>query len=124
MAIIAAYMVPHPPMIVPEVGRGSERQVEATRTAYLRAAEDIAALQPETVIISSPHATMYADYFHLSPGREAAGSFAQFRAPQVRFRERYDEELIKTAERIVAEESPISYLREIVREPTGSAVRI
>ena len=49
MAIIAAYMVPHPPMIVPEVGRGSERQVEATRTAYLRAAEDIAALQPETV---------------------------------------------------------------------------
>ena len=77
MAIIAAYMVPHPPMIVPEVGRGSERQVEATRTAYLRAAEDIAALQPETVIISSPHATMYADYFHLSPGREAAGSFAR-----------------------------------------------
>ena len=105
MAIIAAYMVPHPPMIVPEVGRGSERQVEATRTAYLRAAEDIAALQPETVIISSPHATMYADYFHLSPGREAAGSFAQFRAPQVRFRERYDEELIKTAERIAAEEN-------------------
>ena len=105
MAIIAAYMVPHPPMIVPEVGRGSERQVEATRTAYLRAAEDIAALQPETVIISSPHATMYADYFHLSPGREAAGSFAQFRAPQVRFRERYDVELIKTAERIAAEEN-------------------
>ena len=67
MPILAAYMVPHPPMIVPEVGRGSERQVEATRTAYLRAAEDIAALQPETVIISSPHATMYADYFHLCP---------------------------------------------------------
>ena len=67
MSIIAAYMVPHPPMIVPEVGRGSERQVAATRAAYERVAEDIAALRPETVIISSPHATMYADYFHLSP---------------------------------------------------------
>ena len=104
MAVLAAYMVPHPPMIVSEVGQGSERQIEATRAAYLRVAEDIASLRPETVIISSPHATMYADYFHLSPGREAEGSFAQFRAPQVRFREKYDEKLIKAAERIAAEE--------------------
>ena len=38
MSIVAAYMVPHPPMIVPEVGKGSERQVEATRIAYIRVA--------------------------------------------------------------------------------------
>ncbi len=104
MSVIAAYMVPHPPMIVPEVGQGSERQVEATRKAYMRVAEDIAALQPETVIVSSPHAAMYADYFRLSPGREAEGSFAQFRAPQMRFREKYDEELVKAAERIASAE--------------------
>ena len=42
MPILAAYMVPHPPMIVPEVGRGSERQIEATRAAYVKAAEEIA----------------------------------------------------------------------------------
>ena len=30
MPIIAAFMVPHPPMIVPEVGRGSEKQIEKT----------------------------------------------------------------------------------------------
>ena len=100
MSIIAAYMVPHPPMIVPDVGRGSEAQVEATRAAYARVAREIAALEPETIVISSPHATMYADYFHLSPGRGAEGSFARFRAPQVRFREEYDAELVKTIERL------------------------
>ena len=42
MPVLAAYMVPHPPMIVPDVGRGSERQIEATRAAYVRVAEDIA----------------------------------------------------------------------------------
>ena len=99
MPILAAFMVPHPPMIVSEVGRGSERQIEATRAAYVRAAEEIAALKPETIIISSPHAAMYADYFHISPGREAEGSFAQFHAPQVRFREAYDEELVRLIER-------------------------
>ena len=100
MGIIASYMVPHPPMIVPAVGRGSEHQIEATRGAYMRVAEDIAALAPETIILSSPHATMYADYFHISPGRSAEGSFARFRAPQARFREEYDAELVKTIERI------------------------
>ncbi len=100
MPVIAAFMVPHPPMIVPEVGRGSEAQVEATRAAYARVAEEIAALKPETIVISSPHATMYADYFHISPGRGAEGSFARFRAPQVRFKEEYDAELAKTIERL------------------------
>ena len=102
MAITAAYMVPHPPMIVPAVGRGSERQIEATRAAYARVAEDIAALAPETVILSSPHATLYADYFHISPGRSAEGSFARFHAPQAGFREEYDAELVKAIERIAA----------------------
>ena len=100
MSIQAAYMVPHPPMIVPEVGRGSERQIEATRAAYDRVAEEIAALAPETIILSSPHATMYSDYFHISPGRSATGNFAQFRAPGVRFEEAYDAELAKTVERL------------------------
>ena len=95
MSLMAAYMVPHPPMIVPEVGRGSERQIECTRDAYLRVAEEIAQLKPETVIISSPHAVMYADYFHLSPGRHAEGSFARFQAPGVQFEETYDEELVR-----------------------------
>ena len=105
MPILAAYMVPHPPMIVPEVGRGSERQVEATRAAYVRVAEEIAALKPETIIISSPHATMYADYFHISPGGDAEGSFARFHAPQVRFRESYDETLVQAIERQAKEDS-------------------
>lgn len=100
MPILSAYMVPHPPMIVPAVGRGSEAQIEATRRAYARVAEDIAALAPETIIIASPHATMYADYFHISPGRRAEGSFARFRAPQVYFEEEYDADLAKTVERL------------------------
>lgn len=100
MPILAAYMAPHPPMIVPEVGRGTERQIEATRVAYARVAREIAALAPETIIISSPHATMYADYFHISPGIRAEGSFARFRAAQVCFREEYDAELARTVERM------------------------
>ena len=94
MAIMAAFMVPHPPMIVPEIGRGSEAQIRETTLAYEKVAEEIAALEPDTIIITSPHSVMYSDYFHISPGRKAKGSFADFRARQVQFAEEYDEELV------------------------------
>ena len=102
MSIVAAFMVPHPPMIVPEIGRGSEAQIEETTAAYERVAREIAELRPETIIITSPHATMYADYFHISPGKSAKGSFRQFRAGQVHFSELYDEELTDEISAIAA----------------------
>ena len=94
MSILAAFMVPHPPMIVPQIGRGSEDQIKETTRAYEQVAEEIAVLEPETILITSPHAVMYADYFHISPGRRAKGSFADFRAPEVKFSEEYDEALV------------------------------
>ena len=93
MPVLAAYMVPHPPMIVPAVGRGDESRVAATTRAYEQVAEEIAALKPETIIVTSPHSIMYADYFHISPGESAQGSFGQFGAGSVRFRETYDADL-------------------------------
>ena len=93
MSLLAGFMVPHPPMIVPDVGRGSEAQIKETIKAYEQVADEIAEIKPETIIITSPHSIMYADYFHISPGNGAKGSFAGFRAPQVRFDEKYDREL-------------------------------
>ena len=96
MSILAAFMVPHPPMIVPEVGKGSEAQITETTEAYERVADEVAALKPDTLIITSPHSVMYADYFHISPGSGAAGSFSRFRAPGAAFSEQYDTELVKS----------------------------
>ena len=105
MAIVASFMVPHPPLIVHEVGRGSETQVQKTIDSYVLVAEEIAAIKPETIIISSPHATMYSDYFHISPGRNAKGSFASFGAPHVEFEEEYDIELASAIEALAEEDA-------------------
>ncbi|SFD19991.1 AmmeMemoRadiSam system protein A [Ruminococcus albus] len=105
MPIVAAFIVPHPPLIVPAVGRGGEREVQKTIDSYLQTAEEIAALKPETIIISSPHAVMYRDYFHISPGEKAFGTFVDFRAPEVSFAETYDTELVAEIERIAREKN-------------------
>ncbi|MBO7453001.1 MAG: AmmeMemoRadiSam system protein A, partial [Clostridiales bacterium] len=61
-SILASFMVPHPPLIVPGIGRGGEKQVQKTIDSYESVASEISSLEPETIIIISPHATIYSDY--------------------------------------------------------------
>ena len=98
MSILAAYVLPHPPLILPEVGRGEEKKIQLTVNAYERAMKEAAEQKPDTVIIASPHTVMYADYFHIAPGEEAEGSFAQFGAEGVTVAARYDTVLAKEIE--------------------------
>ena len=90
MSILAGYMLPHPPVAVPEIGKGEEKIIQKTLDGYDAVARDIAALAPETIILSSPHAPMYRDYFHIAPGSEAFGDFGPFGAPDVTFDIHYD----------------------------------
>ncbi len=90
MSLLAGYMVPHPPIAVAEIGRGEEKKIQASLDAFDEAARDIARIAPETIVLTSPHAVMYRNYFHISPGKRASGDFRRFRAPQVKIRAEYD----------------------------------
>ena len=90
MSVVGAIVVPHPPILLPEVGRGEEKKISATDAAYRKAAALVKELDPETIVLLSPHSVMYADYFHISPGSAAKGDMRQFHAPQVKIRAEYD----------------------------------
>ncbi|MDR0519884.1 MAG: AmmeMemoRadiSam system protein A [Clostridiales Family XIII bacterium] len=91
MEIVRAFLLPHPPLIVPGVGAGDE--IPQTRAAAERVASEVLGLAPDTVIYVTPHSCLYADYIHISPGAEASGDFGKFRAPDVKFEVEYDEQL-------------------------------
>ena len=95
MAIIGGAMVPHPPLIIPAVGRGGEAQIIKTTQAFEQVARQVAAWQPETVVITTPHSTMYQDYIQISGGEGARGDFGRFGAPQANYQVDYDQELVR-----------------------------
>ena len=103
MGVVGAVVMPHPPLIMPEIGRGEEKKIQPTIDAYREAMRRMAALSPDTVFISSPHATMYADYFHISPREQATGDFGDFRVPELKLSADYDTELVKTLCRCLAD---------------------
>ncbi|MCO1602383.1 AmmeMemoRadiSam system protein A [Desulfosporosinus nitroreducens] len=83
MSLIYTIFVPHPPLLIPEVGRGEERKCQASLDAYQEVARRIAQAEVETVILVSPHAPLIKDGMTLAVDNIIQGSFAQFGAAQV-----------------------------------------
>ena len=100
MPIIKTYMVPHPPLIIPEIGKGGEEQIKKTTKSYETVAKEISEIKPDTIIISSPHTIMYGDYFHITNANKVSGDFSNFNASNISFEEEQDIELIEEIENI------------------------
>ncbi len=93
MPIIGGAMVPHPPLILPGVGKGAEAQIAKTTAAFEQVAARVHGLKPDTVVITTPHSVMYQDYLHISGGQSARGDFRRFGAGQEAFHVAYDQAL-------------------------------
>lgn len=104
MALQAAFIVPHPPLIVPAVGHGKEQLIRATVDSYDEVARQIGDLKPQTIIVTSPHATAYRDYFHISPGTSAHGDMRRFDARDTDLSCTYDTDLANRIASLAAAE--------------------
>lgn len=105
MSILAAYAVPHPPLIIPTIGQGREGEIAAIVRAYHETMRAAAELRPDTVVIISPHASAYDDFFHISPGTSAEGNFAAFGHPEISIGIEYDEEFVRALSSIASEQN-------------------
>ena len=102
MPMLGAVLTPHPPVLLPEVGRGREREIAATSQAMETAAAEVARWEPDVLVVASPHTVLYGDYFHIAPGGGATGDMSAFGAPQVRIQVDYDiplrDEIVRRAQ--------------------------
>ncbi|HHU49261.1 MAG: AmmeMemoRadiSam system protein A [Caldicoprobacterales bacterium] len=91
--IYAYYALPHPPIIIPEVGRGEETAIQETIDAFYQVSNEVADLKPDTVIMVTPHGPVFQDAVAIMRDMEIGGSMRRFRAPQVRFKNKIDMDL-------------------------------
>ena len=78
--LVFGCIVPHPPIIVPEVGGGRETEVAATIKAMDEVADHLAEYKPETVFIISPHGRSYHDAMGVLTASSAKGNLRNFGA--------------------------------------------
>lgn len=76
--IRAGFVLPHPPVIIPQVGKGDEMQAAATVAAMNRISELTEKIKPDTVVLISPHAPLFRDYVFIYDSQKLKGSFLRF----------------------------------------------
>ena len=84
MPWIWSVLMPHPPILVPEVGRGREAEAAETLAGLGRVVEAVRGRAPEVLLVLSPHQPCAPCALGLNAAPDPEGSFAAFGAPQVR----------------------------------------
>jgi MEMO1 family protein len=87
-------IAPHPPIMVPEVGREAITQVRSSIDAMSDFTSRIIASEAESVVLISPHAPLEADSFVAYKGPVLQGQFSRFQAPETQFQTLVDDELL------------------------------
>lgn len=84
MSLVGCFAVPHPPIIIPEVGGSNLADADATVRSMSALRERAVALDPDTIVLLSPHSPLARSQMGVSMAAKYKGSLAYFRAPQVR----------------------------------------
>lgn len=103
-SIVFAGIAPHPPIMVPEVGREAAAEVRGSIDAMREFTERIIACGAETIVLISPHGPLQARSFIAYNDNQLYGDFANFRAPHAMVKAPLDEELLAAIRQAADEE--------------------
>ena len=106
-SVVFAGIAPHPPIMVPEVGREAIVEVRDSIDAMADLTERVLRTGAETVVMISPHAPLEPDAFVAYDGPELYADFANFRAPTATVQAQLDDELLSEITRIAGEQNQI-----------------
>lgn len=118
-----AAVVPHPPLLVPAIGRGQENLIPKIQEAYRRLATRVASLKPTRIVLISSHVPMSGDAFHIPAQAVAHGDFAPFGHPEVSFAIENDTEYVLDVYEI-AEECGLPLVSESRPSPMDHATLV
>lgn len=76
--IVFAGIVPHPPVLIPSIGKGEEKKVEKTHQAMMKFAEELSESDPDVIIFISPHMAHYPHMFTVCGMPDLYGSLRSF----------------------------------------------
>ncbi|UWG98159.1 AmmeMemoRadiSam system protein A [Dehalobacter sp. DCM] len=83
MSLVYVGFVPHPPIMIPEVGRGEEKGCQQTADAFIKLVENVIKMDVNTVLIVSPHAPLSREGLIYLEGEQLSGNFSRFGASHV-----------------------------------------
>lgn len=108
--VTIAGLSPHPPIVVPEVGRGEEEKAAETGRALAKLGEAFASAGPDTLVIITPHGPVFSDAVSIRTEPRHEGDLAGFGAPKVKISLENDEKLVQAIAREASKDPGVPIL--------------
>lgn len=86
--VLGAFLLPHPPILIGEIGGGEEDKAKSTLDGYILAVNHLAKLKPEAIIVITPHGPLFTDANSIYMEENLKGDFSKFGYPQLSYRYR------------------------------------
>ncbi len=94
MSVLKAGLLPHPPLVIPEIGKDEVLKVQSTINALNEFAKELSQEEPDLLISISPHGPVFRDAVNIIDKAELHGSFSEFGHPEIEFTEKTDQNFI------------------------------
>lgn len=78
MSLVFAAISPHPPLLIPSIGKDELKKISKTKQALERMEEDLYLSKPDIVLIISPHGSYFSDAFTLNINAEYETDLREF----------------------------------------------
>ncbi len=78
MPIVFAATTPHPPLLIPGIGKDKVSHVEKTKAALVRLEQDLYVTKPTLIVVITPHGSLFSEAFSLNAHTNFVSSFQEF----------------------------------------------
>ena len=96
---------PHPPIIIPEIGGGREREAQDTIDGMRKMAKKVAEKKPELLVVITPHGNVFSDGICILAEEEITGDMGNFGRPQIKLNKTINMDLISKLSETFKEEN-------------------
>ncbi|HYE60300.1 MAG TPA: AmmeMemoRadiSam system protein B [Candidatus Kapabacteria bacterium] len=78
MSLVFAGMTPHPPLLIPTIGKDKVNSIKDTKAALERLEQDLYVAKPNVIVIISPHSGLFPDAFTINAHTSFSSAFQEF----------------------------------------------
>lgn len=114
------FLFPHPPLLIPEIGRNYLQRVANTLNGFDRALNEIKDVIFDTIVILSPHAPVGMDFIYIYADEVLSGDFANFGCPNINFKAVSDLEFL---DKLLSNSGLVKF-KALKREPLDHGVLV
>jgi len=78
MPLVFAGITPHPPLLIPAIGKDEIEKLEKTKSAMDKLEKELYVAKPQIIFIISPHSSLFGDSFSINAHTNFVSAFDEF----------------------------------------------